>query len=52
MPFCLLFRPRSSDTGAYGCQISTTPHKTRVIHLVVHGEEKFLVVHILTKKGR
>jgi len=27
--------PKTSDAGIYGCQISTTPHRTRLVHLTV-----------------
>ena len=32
-----LKNPRPSDSGFYGCQISTTPHRTQLIYLTVHG---------------
>lgn len=32
-----LKRPQVKDSGAYGCQISTTPHMTHIVHLIVHG---------------
>lgn len=31
-----LKNPKPKDTGVYGCQISTTPHQTHLVHLVVH----------------
>eukprot|EP00094_Tigriopus_californicus_P012890 TCALIF_12463-PA protein Name:"Protein of unknown function" AED:0.44 eAED:0.44 QI:0/0/0/0.25/1/1/4/0/184 len=31
-----LKNPKPKDTGIYGCQISTTPHQTHLVHLVVH----------------
>ena len=33
-----LKNPRSSDSGVYGCQISTTPHRTQLVYLTVHGK--------------
>ena len=36
----------SQDTGVYGCQISTTPHKTQKIHLVVLGKYFFREISI------
>ena len=36
-----LKNPRPSDSGVYGCQISTTPHRTQLIYLTVHGKSKF-----------
>ena len=32
--------PRPSDAGIYGCQVSTTPHRTRQVHLTVLGKDK------------
>jgi len=31
-----LKNPRPSDSGIYGCQISTTPHRTQLVYLTVH----------------
>ena len=33
-----LKNPRPSDSGIYGCQISTTPHRTQLVYLTVHGK--------------
>jgi len=38
-----LKNPRPSDSGIYGCQISTTPHRTQLVYLTVH-EPKTQVV--------
>ena len=35
-----LKNPRPSDSGIYGCQISTTPHRTQLVYLTVHGKFK------------
>ena len=43
----VLKNPRPTDSGIYGCQISTTPHRTQLIYLTVHGKLK-----ILTLKNR
>ena len=32
-----LKNPKPSDSGVYGCQISTTPHRTQLVYLTVHG---------------
>lgn len=38
-----LKNPRPSDSGFYGCQISTTPHRTQLVYLTVHGRSLYLV---------
>ena len=43
----VLKNPRPTDSGIYGCQISTTPHRTQLIYLTVHGKLK-----IFTLKNR
>ena len=43
-----LRNPKSSDSGVYECQISTTPHLTHKINLTVYGKLKLhLVVAII-----
>jgi len=38
-----LKNPRPSDSGVYGCQISTTPHRTQLIYLTVHEPHTFII---------
>jgi len=38
-----LKNPRPSDSGFYGCQISTTPHRTQLIYLTVHEPHTFII---------
>jgi hypothetical protein len=40
--------PRPTDSGVYGCQISTTPHRTQKVYLTVHGKCSF---HFASKKS-
>ena len=39
-----LKNPKSSDSGVYGCQISTTPHRTQLVYLTVHGNFIFFLL--------
>ena len=43
-----LKNPRPSDSGIYGCQISTTPHRTQLVYLTVHGKLKKNFNSVLT----
>ena len=43
-----LKNPRPSDSGIYGCQISTTPHRTQLVYLTVHGKLKKFFNSVLT----
>lgn len=40
-----LKRPKPSDSGAYGCQISIEPHPTHTVYLTVNGKLTFLPTH-------
>lgn len=40
-----LKNPRPSDSGFYGCQISTTPHRTQLVYLTVHGRSSSFCTH-------
>ena len=42
-----LKNPQPSDSGIYGCQISTTPHRTQLVYLTVHGKIIFVVLTYL-----
>jgi len=38
-----LKNPKPSDSGVYGCQISTTPHRTQLVYLTVHEPETHII---------
>lgn len=38
-----LKNPQPKDTGVYGCQISTTPHRTHKVYLTVHEPATYIV---------